>query len=201
VDDTLVGSAVAEEDDHHAVGPADLLGQSGASSERNAAGHDAVAAEDIRVDIGDVHGAAETPAITRLAAHQFGHHPVHRGALRDAMAVATMGAGDVVALAEVRTGGSRYRLFADVAMCRALDESGAEQLRRPLVETADLDHSRVHRFEDLDAEIELHRGTSGPVIIRRSQVLAFPKCLRRCPEFCGERGLDQAAGLSLDVMA
>src|SRR5881409_738830 len=88
-------------------------------------------------------------------------------ALRDAVAVTAVGADDVVALAEGRAGAGRHGLLADVAVRRALDEPGVEELHRLLVEAADLDHRGVEALELLAAE--LHSGSSrvGPPRDRR----------------------------------
>src|SRR3989441_13008144 len=70
-----------------------------------------------------------------------------------------MGPDDVVPLAEVRAGARRHRLLTDVAVRRPLDEPGAEELRRLLVEASDPDHRGVETFERVAAE--RHRAPPG----------------------------------------
>src|SRR5690349_24699721 len=69
------------------------------------------------------------------------------------MPVATVGADDVVVGPEVGTRGGRHRLLTDVRMRGALDQTLQEELRRPLVEAANLDHRRVEALELLDLEL------------------------------------------------
>src|SRR5437016_9561356 len=70
-----------------------------------------------------------------------------------------MGPDDVVPLAEVRAGARRHRLLTDVAVRRPLDEPGAEELRRLLVEASDPNHRGVETFERVAAE--RHRAPPG----------------------------------------
>src|SRR5207245_10074733 len=152
VDHALVGAAVAEEGDDHVVGLPELRRERRARADWHAGGHDPVAAQDVQVERRDVHRAAEAAAVAVLPAHELRHHAVHARALRDAVAVTAVGADDVVALAEGRAGAGRHGLLADVAVRRALDEPGVEELNRLLVEAADLDHRGVEALELLAAD-------------------------------------------------
>ena len=125
----------------------------GAGADRQSGRHDAVAAQDVEVEVGDVHGAAEAAAVAVDAPHQLGHHAVDAGALGDAVAVAAVVADDVVVHAEIRARRRRHRLLADVAVGGALHQALVEQLGRPLVEAPDLHHGRVETLELLAAEL------------------------------------------------
>src|SRR2546425_10754306 len=70
-----------------------------------------------------------------------------------------MGPDGVVPRARVREGPRRHRLLTDVAVRRPLDEPGAEELRRLLVEASDPDHRGVETFERVAAE--RHRAPPG----------------------------------------
>src|SRR5436309_2359043 len=167
VDDALVGAAVAEEGDDDVVGPPELGGEPRAGADREPGRDDPVTAQDVQVERGDVHRASQAAAVAVLPAHELRHHAVHARALGDAVAVAAMGADDVVALAEVRAGARRHRLLADVAVRRPLDEPGVEELRRLLVEAADLDHRGVEALELLAAELHSAPPGVGPPRDRR----------------------------------
>src|SRR6185436_20426285 len=62
----------------------------------HASTHDGICAEIPGIGIGDMHGAALAFAIAGFFAQQFSEHPVECRSLRDTVAVAPMGAGDVV---------------------------------------------------------------------------------------------------------
>ena len=121
MDHPLVGAAVAEERKDDAVRAPELGGESSARADRHAGRHDAVGAQHVEVERGNVHRAAEAPAVAVLAPHQLGHHEVEARALGDAVAVAAMVADDGVVLGQVRAGAGGDRLLADIAMRRALD--------------------------------------------------------------------------------
>jgi len=159
VHDALAGRAVAEEGDDDAIGPAQARGERGAVADGQAGGHDPVAAKDVEVEGGDVHRAAEAAAVAVDPSEQLGHHAVHPCALRDAVTVAAMRADDVVVRPQIGARRRRHRLFPDVGMRGALDQTLHEQLRRLLVEPADLDHRGVETLEPL--ALELHGVTSG----------------------------------------
>jgi len=147
------GGAVAEERDDDPIGSREPRRQRGAGADGQPGRHDAVAAEDVEVQRGDVHGSAEAAAVPVLPSHQLGHHPVHPRALGDAMAVAAVGPDDVVVLAQRRAGAGRDRLLADVGVRRSLHQALVEQLHRALVEPADLHHRRVQALEALAADL------------------------------------------------
>ena len=152
VDHALVGAAVAEEGQHDAVRAPELGGEGGAGADGHAGRHDAIGAQHVEVERGDVHGAAEAPAVTVLAPHQLGHHEVEARALGDAVAVAAVVADDGVVLRQVCAGAGGDRFLPDVAVGGALDLTRVEELHRLLVEAADADHHLVERLERLAAQ-------------------------------------------------
>ena len=90
--------------------PQCLGGQCRADDERRPAADDAVGAEHAAVEIGDVHRSALAAAQPALFGEQLLHHQDRVAALGDAVAVAAMGARDVVPRPEMR--GRRRRLRA-----------------------------------------------------------------------------------------
>ena len=155
VEDTLVRGAVAEERDDDLVGAAQLRGQRRAGAERHRRADDSVRAQNVEVQVGDMHRAAEATAITGVAAQQFGHHAVEVGALGDAVAVASMVAGHVIVVAQDRADGRGDRLLADVAVRGALDQPFLEQVGGALLERANAPHRRVNFLELLGGKGEV----------------------------------------------
>ena len=122
---------------------------------------DAVGAEDVQVEVRDVHRAAEAPAVACLAAHQLGHHPVHARPLRDAVTVAAVMARDEVPLGQVRAHSGGDRFLSDVAVGGALDLAALEQLRDLLVEAAHARHRSIEAFHLLGGEAGVREGDRG----------------------------------------
>ena len=147
MEDALVVGAVAEERDHHLIAASELDRERRADRERHGGADDAVGAQDVALQVGDVHRAAEPAAVAGLAPHQLGHHAVGAGALGDAVAMAAVVARDVVVLAQMRAGADRDRLLADVAVRGALDRARLELLDHPLLEAADAHHVGVDALE------------------------------------------------------
>ncbi len=143
VEEPLVLGTVPEERDHHPVGLPQALRQRGAGAQGQRGADDAVGAQDAQGQVGDVHGAAQAPAIAGLAAHQLGHHALQVRALGDAVAVAAVVAADVVVRAQVGAGPRGDGLLADVAVRGALHVARLEQLGRVLLEAADAVHGAV----------------------------------------------------------
>src|SRR5437660_1074901 len=114
VQQALAERAVAEEADGHLVGAAPAGGHRRSGGDAGAAADDRVGAQVAALLVGDVHGAALAPAVAGLPAQQLGEHAVHGRALGQAVAVAAVGAGDVVVVPERRADADRDRLLADV---------------------------------------------------------------------------------------
>ena len=143
VERALVRRAVAEERDRDLIGAELLRGERRAGRDRDAAADDAVRAEVALRGVGDVHRAAAASAVAGLAAEQLREHPAEVGALRDAVAVAAVGRGDPVVVAQVRADAGGDGLFAGVAVDRSPDLVLAEERRAPLLEAADRPHDAV----------------------------------------------------------
>ncbi len=126
----LPGRAVAEEGERRLVGAAQRRGQRGAAGVGDPGADDAVAAEDVEREVGDVHRAAEPLAVARSLAEHLGHHPVQVGAGRDQVAVRAVVADEVVGLAHHAGGADGDRLLPDAAVRRPEDHALLEQ-RRP----------------------------------------------------------------------
>ena len=109
-----------KERDRDAAGAERLGGQRRAGGKRQSAADDPVRAEHALVDIGDVHRAALALADAGGLAHQLRDHAVDIDTLGDAMTVAAVRAGDVVAIGEVTADADRDRFLAGVEV----DESG-----------------------------------------------------------------------------
>src|SRR5205823_459990 len=128
VQDALVQGAVAEEADRDLVGAPDLRRQGRAGRDAHPAADDAVGPEDAPVDVGDVHAAALALAVAGRLAEQLSHHQLDVAALGDAVAVAAVGAGDEVVLAQGGAGADPDRLFADVGVAGAAHDAFAVDL-------------------------------------------------------------------------
>ena len=93
---------------------------------------DAVGAQDAQLRPGDVHGAALALAVAGGLAVQLGHHAAHLAALGDDVAVAAVGAGDVVVVVEGGAHADRHRLLAQVQVHEAGQLAGGEQVLDPV---------------------------------------------------------------------
>ena len=104
---------------------------------------DAVAAEDVEREVGDVHRAAEPLAVARPLAEHLGHHPADVRARRDQVAVRAVVADEVVVVAHHARGADRDRLLADAAVRGAEDHALLEELRGAVLEAPDQQHQPV----------------------------------------------------------
>src|SRR5690606_5615712 len=100
VKQTLAQRALAEEAHGHLPAAALLGREAGTRGDAGAATHDGVRPEVAVLLVGDVHRAALAAAVAGRTPQQFGEHQIEPGALRHAVAVAAVGAGDVVAAVE-----------------------------------------------------------------------------------------------------
>jgi hypothetical protein len=139
----LPGGAVAEEGEHGLAGVAELRGEGGAGRVWQACADDPVAAENLQLEVGDVHRAAEALAVARPLAEHLGHHPAEIGAGRDQVAVRPVVAHDVVGLAHHPAGPDGDRLLSDAAVRGADDGALAEELRGAVLEVPDERHQAV----------------------------------------------------------
>ena len=147
-----VGGAVADEADRHAAVLLVLGCQRGAAHQRRAGAEDAVGPHHAQVDIGDVHGAALAAAGAGGAPVQFGEHASDVDALGDAVAVAAVGTGNVVVLAQVQHDAGGGRFLARVQMHEAGQVAGGEFHVHPFLEFPDRLHGAVGPEQFLPAE-------------------------------------------------
>src|SRR5205823_553267 len=115
----LVRAAVTGERDRNGAAPQGLRGERRADDQRRAAADNAVGAEHAAVEIGDVHRAALATAQPALLGEEFLHHQNRVAALGDAVAVAAMGAGDVVLGTKMRADAHSRGLFPGIEMNKA----------------------------------------------------------------------------------
>ena len=136
----LVVGPVAEERQRDRAGPPLLGAERRADGDRQAAADDAVGAEIALGRVGDMHRAAAPLAVAALAAEELGEHRLELGALGDAMAVAAMGRGDAIGVAERHAGADRRRLLPDRQMHRAVAQAADIRIFGRFLETADAMH-------------------------------------------------------------
>ena len=186
--ESLVDGSVSEEHDSDLPATAELCAESRSASDREARTDDAVAAEHPELDVGDVHRAAQAAAIAARPAHELGHHAPNIRALRDEVTVAAVISHDVVIGAECRRGSDGDRLLSDTAVCGTGNDSGREELGRPLLEPPD------------QVQLPVRRLQLAPVDRRRYAALALQASYRSVPprQFCGPRVASRIIG-SLDL--
>ena len=139
----LARGAVTEEGDHRLAGSPQRGGKPGPARMRHTGPDDAVAAEDVEREVGDVHRAAEPLAVAGALAEHLGHHPAQVGAGGDQVAVRAVVADEVVALAHHPRRADGDRLLADAAVGGAEDDTLLEQLLGAVLEDADQPHPPV----------------------------------------------------------
>ena len=140
----LVVGAVAEEADHHLAVLLHLGGESSTHGDRNTAGDDAVRAEVTGTHVGNMHGAATALAVARGLAEKLGEHAVDLRALGNAVAVATMGGGDLVIGLQGHADAHGARFLTDREMHRAVDQAAGIGVFRTFLEAADEMHLVQH---------------------------------------------------------
>ena len=147
-----------------------LVGESGADGDRCAGADDAVRAEHADVEVRDVHRAAAALAVAGRLAHQLGHHLVELAALGDEVAVAAVGRGDLVVIAQRGAHTGRDRLLADVEVEEAGKLGGLGEPARRFFEESDPHHAAVQVH--LHVGREFHRCPVCRVGRMRSRVAA-----------------------------
>ncbi len=149
VEGALVGGAIAEEADHHAVGAHQLLRQRRADGHRQVAAHDARGAQVAVIHVGDVHRAALALAVAARFAHHLGHHLVvvfllglrrfgSLVAVGVRVAMPAMGAGDEVVIAQRGDRAHRHRFFAGVEVRCAFQHAFGQQAGDVVFQRANL---------------------------------------------------------------
>ena len=140
----LIGCAIAKKSDSDLVRTTQFCSEGRTGRKRHGGADDAVRAEDIQIHIGNMHGAAEALAIAVFAPKQLRHHTAQICALGNAVAMATMITGDIIALIERSTDAGCDGLLADVAMRRPLDDTLFKQLVGHILEGADAPHCSIN---------------------------------------------------------
>ena len=141
---TAIGRPVAEKAHRYLPAAAQLRRQTGAGGEPESPRHDAVRSQHADLEIGDVHGAALALAVTGGTAKELGHHAIDIGALGNAVAVAAVGAGDVIRVLQVRADGHPHAFFTDVGMQGSHHLTLAGLVFRLLLEQAYAPHALIH---------------------------------------------------------
>src|SRR5579884_2726567 len=119
VQNPLPQCAISEEADRYLVTTAPLARHGRAGSNARAPSDDGVRAQVAGILVGNMHGAAFAATIARLLAQQFSKHEINGRALRQAMTMPAMGAGDVIVAPQGRAGAHSYRFFTDIEVSQA----------------------------------------------------------------------------------
>jgi hypothetical protein len=143
VERALVDGALAEEGDGDAVLLQVLARQAGTGGQRHARADDRVGAEDALAGVRDVHRAALAAAQPGGLGEELGHHAVEVGALGEDVAVAAVGGGEVVVVAQRGAHAGGDRLLAERGVHEAGDLAVAVELGHPGFEGADERHPFV----------------------------------------------------------
>ena len=131
----------------------DQRGQRRAGRDRQAGADDAVGAEDAEREIDDMHRAALALAVAGALAVELRHHAVEASALGDQMAVAAMGRGDAIGLAQRRAYAGRARLLADRDVDEAGDLVGDREVADLALELPNPLHRAIHLEQQVFAEV------------------------------------------------
>ncbi len=165
VEGALVDRAFAEEGDGDAFLAQQLAREARADREREAGADDRVRADDPVGGVRHVHRAALAAAEAIGAGEELGHHPVDVDALRQAVAVATVGGRQVVAVAQCDTDACGDPLLAQGGVDEAGDVTVPIELGDPGLEGADQGHDREQLAAQLGTGWGFRRGThSGHIV-------------------------------------
>jgi hypothetical protein len=143
VEGPLVDRALAEEGGGDASLAKQLARHPSADRERQAGADDRVRTEHPARGVGDVHRAALAVADALAAGEQLGHHPVDLHAAGEAVTVAAVGGGHVVALRQRGADAGGDRLLAERGVDEAGDLAVAVELGDARLEGPDQGHRRV----------------------------------------------------------
>jgi hypothetical protein len=142
-DVALVGGAVAEEGQRHALVVAVAVGEGEPGAQRNLSADDAVAAVEVFLLGEHVHGAALPPGIAAPASGQFRHHPPRGHVHRQHVAVVAIGGDHLVAVLHRHLQAGDHGFLADVEMAETADEPHSIKLAGLFLEAADQQHVAV----------------------------------------------------------
>src|SRR6267378_1518317 len=143
VDDALAERPLPEEARRDLVGAALPRRESRTRCNAGASRNDGVRAEVPFFLVGDVHRAALAPTVPGLLAQELGKHPVHAGALGQAVPMTAMGARDVVVVTERGAHPDRYRLLTYIKVCEPRHLGTRVEVVDLLLEQANAQHPLV----------------------------------------------------------
>ena len=144
IEQSLAESAVPEETDRHLSRGQPLGRERCACGDSRTSADDGICAQIARVGVGNVHRSAFAFAIAGFFAEQLGEHPVQRCAFGQAMAVAAMGAGDVIVGTKrfANTDGDCFLTYIKVG--EAGHQGARVEVVHLLFEQTNHDHAAVH---------------------------------------------------------
>ena len=132
----FVGRTIAKKGDRYLITAPVVGAKTGPHRHRDAAADNATGAQHANVKIGNVHGAAFALAIAGRLAKEFGHHAVKIAPFGDHMAMAAMGADDVIIVSQRGADPCPHRLLANVQVDKAGQLPLAKKLAHLLLKTA-----------------------------------------------------------------
>ena len=162
---TLIVGAVAEKGDDNLAVLLLLGGKRRTDGDRNAAADDTVGAEIALGDVGNMHRAASALAVSGLLAEELCEHFRDFRALGDTMAMAAMGRGDQVILAERQGNADRTGFLADRKMHCAVNEATRIGFLRTLFEAADEVHLAQGFLQLFRGIMPEREGKIAPIIL------------------------------------
>jgi hypothetical protein len=158
VEGSDIGRRFAEETDGDLVGFAVLDGEPGAGGEGDVRPDDGVAAEEVSLDVEQVHRAALPPGAPGLLSEQLRHDGSGGDAAGQRVGVLAIAREDIVVVAQRRDGAHGDGLLADVQVAEPADPALRVRLARLLLEATHEDHLPEQvEVEILAVGIELER--------------------------------------------
>jgi hypothetical protein len=139
----LADGAVAEEAETDPAVTAVLAGEGHTGRQRQVAADDAVATQEVRLGVEEVHRAAKAFAATGLLGEQLGHDGPGRHPLGVGLTVVPVGGHDVVVRLDRRDRTDRHRLLTYIEVEEPTDLALRIRLGRRLLDPADRQHLPV----------------------------------------------------------
>src|SRR5262245_16932011 len=169
----LIRSSVTDKAHSNSTSAKFLSRQCGSTSQRRTAAHDPVGAQHSLAEISNVHRATLARTESILLAVNLSHHPIHVTPFGNAVTMATMSAGELVAVVEVHANACGNRFLSRIEMDEARNIAGCKLQMNPFLEFPDHLHGPI-RFEQVGVA-ELHSTPSelstlprhGRLILRR----------------------------------
>ncbi|MNG96643.1 hypothetical protein D3C79_557190 [compost metagenome] len=152
----LVGCPIAEEGYRHVIAALELGRQRRPGHQWCAGADDTVGTEHALLQVGNVHRAAFTTAHAGLLAVDLGHHAVYVHAFGDAVAMAAVGRGNAVAVAQVGHDPGCRGFFAGIQVDEAGNFAGGELHMQAFFEGADGPHDFIGMQQLISTELIGH---------------------------------------------